>query len=169
MTEDSTTQYKRPECPNCGRLSPLGARFCSHCGFAFSGEEAADSTGAIATGEDPEPIEALDAGEVDDVPAGGAVLVVRKGPYEGARFPLTKDVLSAGRGADSDVFLDDVTVSRAHAEFLHGTEGWLVRDLGSLNGTYVNRERIDQYRLAAGDEVQIGKYRFTFVDGGVAQ
>lgn len=99
------------------------------------------------------------------VPAGEAVLVVTRGPDEGARFPLNGDLVTVGRASDADVFLDDVTVSRAHAEFLHGTEGWLLRDVGSLNGTYVDRERVDSRRLASGDEVQIGKYRFVFMEG----
>ncbi|WP_370441411.1 FHA domain-containing protein [Kineococcus halophytocola] len=111
------------------------------------------------TGEDTEAIEAL--------PAGSALLVVRRGPNAGSRFLLDAERTSAGRHQTSDIFLDDVTVSRRHAEFLRAPDpvtgpGFRVRDVGSLNGTYVNRERIDDVLLSAGDEVQIGKYRLEF-------
>ena len=111
------------------------------------------------TGDDREAIDAL--------PAGSALLVVRRGPNAGSRFLLDAERTSAGRHQTSDIFLDDVTVSRKHAEFLRAPDplsgpGFRVRDVGSLNGTYVNRERIDDVVLSAGDEVQIGKYRMDF-------
>jgi pSer/pThr/pTyr-binding forkhead associated (FHA) protein len=87
---------------------------------------------------------------------------VQRGPNSGSRFLLDKDVTTAGRHPESDIFLDDVTVSRRHAEFHRATEAFTVRDVGSLNGTYLNRERIDEAALANGDEVQIGKYRLVF-------
>ena len=96
------------------------------------------------------------------LPPGMALLVVRRGPNAGARFLLDTEVTSAGRAPDSDIFLDDVTVSRRHAEFTRAAQGYLVRDVGSLNGTYVNRERIEEVLLGDGDEVQIGKYRLVF-------
>jgi pSer/pThr/pTyr-binding forkhead associated (FHA) protein len=85
---------------------------------------------------------------------------------EGASYLLVGDVVTAGREPDSDLFLDDVTVSRQHAELRRMTGGWLLRDVGSLNGTYVNRHRIEEVALAPGDEVQIGKYRFAYLVGG---
>ena len=103
-----------------------------------------------------------DQAAVDALPPGSALLVVRRGPNSGSRFLLDSDTTTAGRHPSSDIFLDDVTVSRRHAEFVRAGEGFAVRDVGSLNGTYVNRERIDETPLAGGDEVQIGKYRLVF-------
>ncbi|MFC4334278.1 FHA domain-containing protein [Salininema proteolyticum] len=101
----------------------------------------------------------------DSLPVGTALLVVKKGPNSGARFLLTNEVTSSGRHPDSDIFLDDVTVSRRHAEFHRDASGFTVRDMGSLNGTYVNRERVETATLGHGDEVQIGKFRLEFVGG----
>ncbi|WP_166872519.1 MULTISPECIES: FHA domain-containing protein [unclassified Salinibacterium] len=99
---------------------------------------------------------------INALPSGSALLVVRRGPNTGARFLLDSDVTTAGRHPDADIFLDDVTVSRRHAEFLrHGT-GFEVRDLGSLNGTYYDGERIETATLTDGAEVQVGKFRLTF-------
>jgi pSer/pThr/pTyr-binding forkhead associated (FHA) protein len=99
---------------------------------------------------------------VDALPAGSALLVVLRGPNAGSRFLLDTDSVSAGRHPDSDIFLDDVTVSRRHAEFHRSDEGFRVSDVGSLNGTYVNRDRIDEVHLSNGDEVQVGKYRLVY-------
>ena len=93
------------------------------------------------------------------------MLVVRRGPNAGSRFVLDVDLVTAGRHPDSDIFLDDVTVSRRHAQFLRLESGYAVKDVGSLNGTYVNRHRIDEAKLASDDEVQIGKYRFVYLAG----
>ena len=100
---------------------------------------------------------------VDALPEGAALLVVKRGPNAGSRFVLEGDVTRAGRHPDSDIFLDDITVSRRHAEVVRtGDGGYRVRDVGSLNGTYLNRERIDEAPLASGDEVQIGKFKLVF-------
>ena len=100
---------------------------------------------------------------VDALPLGSALLVVRRGPNSGSRFLLDGELTTAGRHPQSDIFLDDVTVSRRHVEFRRGQDGsFTVADVGSLNGTYVNRERIDSVALTNGDEVQIGKYRLVF-------
>ena len=113
---------------------------------------------AVPTGLSPEAQAAVEA-----LPPGSALLVVRRGPNSGSRFLLDSDLTTAGRHPQSDIFLDDVTVSRRHVEFRRGTDGtFTVADVGSLNGTYVNRERIDQVALHNGDEVQIGKYRLVF-------
>ena len=104
-------------------------------------------------------------GRVANLPPGLALLVVRRGPNAGARFLLDHDVTTSGRHPDSDIFLDDVTVSRRHAEFHRGGTGFTVRDVGSLNGTYVNRERVESATLSNGDEVQIGKFRLVFIAG----
>ena len=99
---------------------------------------------------------------IDSLPAGSALLIVQAGPNSGARFLLDSEETTAGRHVRADIFLDDVTVSRKHAMFLREGNTFRVRDSGSLNGTYVNRERIDDAVLATGDEVQIGKFRLTF-------
>jgi pSer/pThr/pTyr-binding forkhead associated (FHA) protein len=106
------------------------------------------------------------AGRVSSqLPPGMALLVVRRGPNAGARFLLDHDVTTSGRHPDSDIFLDDVTVSRRHAEFHRDGSTFTVRDVGSLNGTYVNRERVESATLNNGDEVQIGKFRLVYVAG----
>ncbi|WP_432540465.1 FHA domain-containing protein [Kineococcus sp. SYSU DK002] len=139
-----------------------------------SAERPVDSTMSFAGLAVPEVHESADRGLTPDdteaieaLPAGSALLVVRRGPNAGSRFLLDAERTSAGRHQTSDIFLDDVTVSRRHAEFLRAPDpvtgpGFRVRDVGSLNGTYVNRERIDDVVLRTGDEVQIGKYRLEF-------
>jgi pSer/pThr/pTyr-binding forkhead associated (FHA) protein len=118
--------------------------------------------------EQPAPEPSSVAG-VDALPAGSALLVVKRGPNAGSRFLLDRDTTSAGRHPDSDIFLDDVTVSRRHAEFRREGGEFVVIDVGSLNGTYVNREPVDSAVLAGGDEVQIGKFRLVFLTGASAR
>ena len=102
---------------------------------------------------------------VADLLDGSAVLLVRRGPDAGARFALEAEVTRAGRHPESEIFLDDITVSRRHAEFARRGSSFLLRDVGSLNGTYVNRERVEETALADGDEVQIGKFKLVFRTG----
>ena len=158
-----------PYCTNCGNANPAEARFCSQCGSPLAPEGAGDSTATISLGgaerseiSSDRQLNPVDAAAVDALPVGSALLVVQRGPGAGSRFLLDKDVVTAGRHADSEIFLDDVTVSRRHAEFRRTSEGFTVADVGSLNGTYVNRDRIDEVALQGGDEVQIGKYRLVF-------
>ncbi len=120
---------------------------------------------AEATGDADLGLSAHDQATVDALVHGTALLVVLRGPNTGARFLLDSDEVSSGRHPDSDIFLDDVTVSRKHATFRREQDDFLVRDVGSLNGTYVNRERIDEVSLKTGDEVQIGKFRLVFYAG----
>ena len=103
--------------------------------------------------------------DLDDIPPGGGLLVVVRGPIAGARLALTKDVTTAGRHPKSDLFLDDVTVSRRHAEFVRDGRSFRIRDVGSLNGTYLNRERVEEGELHNGDEIQIGKYKLAYYSG----
>jgi len=110
----------------------------------------------------PVGLTADEVGAVNALPPTSALLVMQRGPSAGARFLLDAERTVAGRSTGADIFLDDVTVSRKHAEFVREGNQFVVRDIGSLNGTYVNRTRIDQSVLRAGDEVQIGKYRMTF-------
>ncbi len=102
---------------------------------------------------------------IEEVPHGTGILVVKRGPNAGSRFVLEADVTRAGRHPESDIFLDDITVSRRHAEFVAQGRDFVVRDVGSLNGTYLNRERIEQAQLTSGDEVQIGKFKLVFISG----
>ncbi|MDQ3357434.1 MAG: FHA domain-containing protein [Actinomycetota bacterium] len=112
--------------------------------------------------EEAPRLTAEDERTVDALRSGTALLIVLRGPNSGARFLLDADEVSSGRHPNSDIFLDDVTVSRRHAVFARVDAGYVVRDVGSLNGTYVNRTRIDQARLEQGDEVQIGKFRLVY-------
>jgi pSer/pThr/pTyr-binding forkhead associated (FHA) protein len=112
---------------------------------------------AMEAGVSPEEKDAIAA-----LPSGSALLVVRRGPNVGARFLLDGDVTVAGRHPDADIFIDDVTVSRRHAEFVRTGTAFQVRDLGSLNGTYFDGVRIDSALLSDGAEVQVGKFRLTF-------
>ena len=125
------------------------------------------STISLGRGDGPETEASeelyADAAAVDALPPGTALLVVRRGPNAGSRFLLDSDLTTAGRHPDSDIFLDDVTVSRRHAEFYRQGARFTVRDVGSLNGTYVNRERIEEAELIGGDEVQVGKFRLIFL------
>ncbi|AHW64262.1 oxoglutarate dehydrogenase inhibitor Odhl [Corynebacterium glyciniphilum] len=102
---------------------------------------------------------------VEGLPSGSALLVVKRGPNAGSRFLLDQDTTAAGRHPDSDIFLDDVTVSRRHAEFRRNGDEYEVVDVGSLNGTYVNREPKNSAVLSNGDEIQIGKFRLVFLNG----
>lgn len=110
----------------------------------------------------PAPSRAEDREAIEALPPTSALLIVQHGPTAGARFLLDSERTTVGRHPSADIFLDDVTVSRKHAEFILAESGHIVRDVGSLNGTYVNRVRIDEGLLMAGDEVQIGKFRLTY-------
>ena len=100
-----------------------------------------------------------------ELEAGQALLVVQRGPNAGSKFLIDKDLTTAGRHPESDIFLDDVTVSRRHAEFRRDDGKFYIHDVGSLNGTYVNRQRVDEAQLVTGDELQIGKFKLTFYMG----
>ncbi|MGA8986496.1 FHA domain-containing protein [Aeromicrobium sp.] len=117
---------------------------------------------------DTQEMSGSDVSTVENLPAGSAMLLVQRGPDSGARFLLDSDVVTVGRHPDSDIFLDDISVSRRHATFTRSQAGYAVADLGSLNGSYVNRDRIDsEVTLSGGDEVQIGKYRLIYFAGAM--
>ena len=128
------------------------------------GPDTTISLHAVQDAPDVEPrLSGADQAAIDALPAGSALLVVQRGPNAGARFLLDAERTTAGRRQDSDIFLDDVTVSRKHAEFVRRDGEFYVRDVGSLNGTYLAKDRIDaEALLHGGDEVQIGKYRLVF-------
>ena len=168
-------------CTQCGHENTDSSRFCAQCGHALprSNEAPSGETTKVIPkvgGEDSTEIpvgdeaheHSGDSGFVESLPGDSALLVVKRGPNAGSRFLLDRDVITAGRHPDSEIFLDDVTVSRRHVEFVREDKGFLVRDVGSLNGTYVNREPIDTATLSGGDEVQIGKFRLVFITGGAA-
>ena len=154
-------------CARCGHVATSDDKFCSGCG-ALLVDAGIDQTGSITsiipvatTGGIP----TVGSGLGHEIPKGSALLIVHRGPGEGASFalPADADILTVGRSPEAEIFLDDVTVSRRHAEFRRGAEGWSIRDSGSLNGSYVNRVRVDDQRLTGGEEVQIGKFRFVFL------
>jgi pSer/pThr/pTyr-binding forkhead associated (FHA) protein len=116
----------------------------------------------IEEGAQPGGLSAEEQAAISALPRHSALLVMQRGPSVGSRFLLDAERTVAGRSEHADIFLDDVTVSRKHAEFVRENGQFLVRDIGSLNGTYVNRNRVDAVSLVTGDEVQIGKYRLTF-------
>jgi hypothetical protein len=152
-------------CARCGHTNPDDARFCSSCGVPLA---AADDDSATTL-----TLSAVEAADLEDelerylegLPAGVGLLVVRHGPETGSSYRLERPDTTIGRHPDSDVFLDDITVSRRHVQIEKTDQGYVLRDVGSLNGTYVNHDRVDETRLEHGDEVQIGRYRLSFVIG----
>lgn len=149
-------------CPECGFANDDGASYCQRCGafVAASDQPAGPTTATYKIGETGE----VEVVELEEVVARGAALVIRAGGGRaGESFPLEGDRMSVGRRPESDVFLDDVTVSRDHALIVRRGSDYHLDDSGSLNGTYVNRRRIDSHRLVDGDELQIGKYKLAFL------
>src|SRR5436190_24172209 len=146
-------------CTECGFQNPESANYCSRCGALLEhGEESVESTLALTPDEVGElanaPVEGLE----------GPALVVRSGGGRaGESFRPTGERTRIGRSPDCDIFLDDVTVSRNHAVLIEENGHFVVEDQGSLNGTFVNRKRIDRVTLEEGDELQVGKYRMTFI------
>jgi hypothetical protein len=150
-------------CPSCGHLNPTGVNFCSSCGTSLvtSAPDTSVSVGPVEdTGESADFH--AQAGQLE-LPRGVGMLVVKRRSDDSVRFPLDAPIVQAGRHPESDIFLDDITVSRRHAEFVTRDQITTVRDVGSLNGTYVNRARIEEARLASGDEVQIGKFKMLYL------
>jgi pSer/pThr/pTyr-binding forkhead associated (FHA) protein len=142
-------------CPECGFQSPEAANYCARCGALIAQDLRDETTLSFDAALDQQA-------ESEAVAVTGPVLVVRSGARAGEAFTVTADRMMIGRSPDCDVFLDDVTVSRRHAELLRDGDRHTIRDLGSLNGTFVNRRRIESTVLEDDDEVQIGKYRLTF-------
>jgi pSer/pThr/pTyr-binding forkhead associated (FHA) protein len=149
--------------PECGFVNGEGANYCQKCGAFLAGVgEPSDATTAQYQLDD-------ESGELKPVdaerPVDGGVLVIRAGGGRaGETFELSGDRIAIGRSPDADVFLDDVTVSRNHALLVRRRDGLYLDDLGSLNGSYVNRHRIESHKLQAGDELQIGKYKLTYLE-----
>lgn len=156
-------------CNQCGHRNPPTSVFCSSCGSPL---DSLDDRTITLTAIDP----LQDAPGKDDdlaVPVGElstevGVLIVRAGAQAGARFPLVESPTRLGRHPESEISLDDITVSRRHAEIERTPEGYVATDAGSLNGTYVNQERVDRMLLRHGDELQVGKFRLVFFERGDA-
>ncbi|CAN5206925.1 hypothetical protein BH18ACT4_BH18ACT4_07430 [soil metagenome] len=151
-------------CNNCAHANPLGANFCSSCGSPLE-PEGGDRTTVTFTIDGPAPTDDDVSFDLDDIPADAGLLVVTRGPNAGSRLAVTRDVTTVGRHPESDIFLDDITVSRRHAEIHRTPAGFVVKDVGSLNGTYLNRERVEDGTLNTGDELQVGKFKLAFFAG----
>ena len=153
------------KCRQCGQECPSEAKFCSECGSVLH-DSLGDTTTVLPVIGDDKPAE-LSATEVEAVrqlAPGDALLIVNRGGTEGERFLVNSDLTTMGRHPESDIFLDDITVSRHHAKLIRSAGRLYLEDLGSLNGTYVNRTLVDgRVPLHNEDEIQIGKYRFKFV------
>ena len=152
-------------CPECGFVNTDGANYCQKCGsFLGALEERSGSEPSTATYRIDETGELVPVDVEEVVAHEGAALVIRAGGGRvGESFALDHDRMTIGRRPDSDVFLDDVTVSRDHALLVKRGDDYYLDDLGSLNGTYVNRHRIESHRLEDGDELQVGKFKLTFL------
>jgi len=149
-------------CPACGYENPVAARFCSSCGTGLKSQMASDATIAYDPTMDNEVVE-VDSSEFE-LPEGTlGMFVVRQGPKRGSRIALDTEEVTIGRHPESDIFLDDVTVSRRHAVVRRVGSEFHVTDAGSLNGTYVNQSRVETALLADGDEVQIGKFKLFYL------
>jgi hypothetical protein len=154
-------------CARCGHANQPEARFCSSCGASL--EAPPDESTLTLLAVEAAGVEDELAGYLEGLPAGVGLLVVRHGPNVGSSFRLDAEHTNVGRHPESEIFLDDITVSRRHVVLDRTPAGYKLRDVGSLNGTYVNRERVDEAMLRHGDEVQVGRYRLSFVlgsDGG---
>jgi len=150
-------------CTRCGHPNRDDARFCAECGYALQG----DPTLSLTPVEGEDDVQDEFPFPHDELERGQGLLLVKRGPNAGSTFLLANDTTTVGRDTQSDVFLDDVTVSRAHAVLERQDDGsFFVRDLGSLNGTYVNGEQVETTKLAGGDQVQIGMFKLTFFAAG---
>jgi len=151
-------------CPECGFINLEGANFCQKCGAHIVGNETqGDQTTITYKVDETGELRPVDIDEV--VSTEGAALVIRSGGGRaGESFPVESERMTIGRSPDANVFLDDVTVSRNHALLVKRRDGLYIDDLGSLNGTYVNRRRIESHKLSSGDELQIGKYKLAYLE-----
>jgi hypothetical protein len=150
-------------CRRCGHHNETGANFCSSCGAALTGED--DTTLSLTALEERQELDEELGDALAELPDGMGMVIVRRGPNAGSRYMLERDETALGRHPDSDIFLDDITVSRRHALIRHaGT--YSVEDAGSLNGTYVNRQRAEKAPLHHLDEVQVGRFVLIFLLGG---
>ena len=149
-------------CPTCGVENPVDSNFCRRCGSRLTVVDTAETTITYGPADRVDLEDELLRAEI--LRESPALIIRSGGGREGEVVALITDVLTIGRSPHSDMFLDDVTVSRHHARVIRDENGFLVEDLNSLNGTYVNRKRIERHRLADADELQIGKFKLAFVE-----
>lgn len=152
-------------CINCGHKNPDGANFCSSCGKPLQEQDGSDNTITFMSGELETDLEEEVNVSPEELEGGRGVLIVKRGPNAGSKFFLDQDTTQIGRHPDSDIFLDDITVSRRHAEINRTQGSFSLHDVGSLNGTYLNRERLEEGPLRSGDEIQVGKFKLVFLTG----
>ena len=153
-------------CPMCGHENEVSARFCSSCGAGITSTPQPTGVYDLEKTLDTREFPAVNPEHFQELATGNAVLVVTRGALEGVRFTLngaSADPITIGRSPETAIFLDDVTVSRSHANITRLDGQWILTDSGSLNGTYVNRNLVTNVVLVNNDEVQIGKYRFVFI------
>ncbi len=152
-------------CPECSFVNPEGANYCQKCGAYLGRTEVAEGEPTTMTYKVDETGEYTPVDIDEEVDKSGAALVIRSGGGRaGESFTVEEERVSIGRTPDAPIFLDDVTVSRNHALVVRRQDGHYIDDLGSLNGTYVNRHRIESHRLADGDEIQIGKFKLSYLE-----
>ncbi len=149
-------------CPECGFVNAEGANYCQKCGAFLAASGSHDLTTAQYQVDD-------ESGELrpvdpEEVAERGVLIIRAGGGRAGETFDLRSDRMAIGRSPDAEIFLDDITVSRNHALLVRRRDGVYIDDLGSLNGTYVNRHRIESHRLQPGDELQVGKYKLTYLE-----
>src|SRR5438105_13988799 len=152
-------------CLNCGNRNPEGSNFCSACGAPLRSDQGEDTIVTFSLETEGEGEEEFSV-PMDELEEGKAIVVVRRGPNAGTKFFLDKDVVTCGRNPSSDIFLDDVTVSRRHAEIRRKDSSFNLEDVGSLNGTFFNRRRVDSPPLSSGAALQIGQFKLVFFTGG---
>ncbi|MBA3629140.1 MAG: FHA domain-containing protein [Actinobacteria bacterium] len=153
-------------CTNCGHRNPDGSNFCASCGSPLVEGAGGDTTVNFLPAELEADLEEEVHISPEELEGGRGVLIVKRGPNAGSKFFLDAEGAQLGRHPDSDIFLDDITVSRRHVEIRRADDDFGLRDVGSLNGTYVNRERVEEAELRSGDEIQIGKFKLVFLTGG---
>ncbi len=144
-------------CPQCGNQNEEGSKFCNLCGSKLTESELEDTISFAPVEQEEEEIAIA-----PEAPEEGTLLVVKKGPNPGEKFPFFKEEIDLGRDPKSDIFLNDITVSRTHAKITQEGKSFFLSDLGSLNGTYLNSKRIEKEILKSGDEIQIGKFKLVF-------
>jgi pSer/pThr/pTyr-binding forkhead associated (FHA) protein len=145
-------------CGRCGHRNEAGARFCSSCGAALT--ESDESTLSHPAVEDRDATAELEA--IADLAEGQGLVIVARGPNAGSTYLVDADAVTVGRHPDSTIFLDDITVSRRHSVIERVDDDFRIRDVGSLNGTYVNHDRVDEAAITNGDEIQVGRFVLVF-------
>jgi len=149
-------------CAHCGQPNVKGANYCTNCGAPVA-VIAEDETAPLPVADQSDGEDAVVRVKAEELAPGSGMLIVRRGPNAGSKFFLGENVTDIGRHPASRIFLDDITVSRRHAVIRRESNGFLLEDVASLNGTYVNKERVVSAELKTGDEVQVGRFKLVFI------